>query len=134
MAAVLVLALVEPVTRVENTQLTDSENASIAENAMISKSAVQRLYKDCLKFPELQPSDLSLQMRSTLKSSSNIYTLVPSCMLLGSPSYRQALFFHLLSKVVLTYIASVPCVSDPAPRTSFVPVLSITDCWRWSTH
>jgi hypothetical protein len=49
---------VEPDTSVENTQLTDSENASIAENGMISKSAVQPLYKDCQEFPELQPSDL----------------------------------------------------------------------------
>jgi hypothetical protein len=32
---------VEPGISVENTQLTDSENTSIAENAMISKSAVQ---------------------------------------------------------------------------------------------
>jgi hypothetical protein len=60
---------VEPDISVENTQLTDSEYASTAENAMISKSAVQPLYKDCLKFPELQPSDLSLQMRGTLKCS-----------------------------------------------------------------
>jgi hypothetical protein len=52
---------VEPDISVENTQLTDSENASIAENAMISKSAVQRLYKVCLEFPELQLSDLSQQ-------------------------------------------------------------------------
>jgi hypothetical protein len=75
---------VEPEISIENTQLTDSENASNAENAMISKSAVQRLYKVCQEFPELQPSDLSPQMRSTLKSSCNIYTLVLSCMLFGS--------------------------------------------------
>ena len=42
---------VEPDISVENTQLTDSENASIAENATISKSAVQRLNKDCQEFP-----------------------------------------------------------------------------------
>jgi hypothetical protein len=34
------MAGVEPAISVENTQLTDSENASNAENAMISKSAV----------------------------------------------------------------------------------------------
>jgi hypothetical protein len=55
---------VEPATRVENTQLTDSENASNAENATISKSAVQSLYKHCLKFPELQPSDFPLGARA----------------------------------------------------------------------
>ena len=58
---------VEPATHVENTQLTDSENARIAENATISKSAVQSLYKDCLKFPELQPSDFPAWCKSTLK-------------------------------------------------------------------
>lgn len=67
---------VEPEISVANTQPTDSENASTVENAKISKSAVQPLYKDCLEFQELQPSDLSLQMRNTLKSSCNIYTLV----------------------------------------------------------
>jgi hypothetical protein len=50
---------VEPAISVENNQLTDSENARNAENATISKSAVQSLYKHCLKFPELQPSDFS---------------------------------------------------------------------------
>ena len=58
---------VEPAICVENTQLTDSENASIAENAAISKSAVQSLYKDCLKFPELQPSDFPAWCKNTLK-------------------------------------------------------------------
>ena len=48
---------VEPDISVENTQLTDFENASNAENATISKSTVQSLYEHCLKFPELQPSD-----------------------------------------------------------------------------
>ncbi len=38
---------VEPATRIENTQLIDSEIASNAENATISKSAVQSLYKHC---------------------------------------------------------------------------------------
>ena len=36
---------VEPEISVENTQPTDSENASTAENSTISKSAVQTLYK-----------------------------------------------------------------------------------------
>ena len=61
------VAGVEPATRVENTQLTDSEIASNAENATISKSAVQSLYKHCLKFPELQPSDFPAWCKSTLK-------------------------------------------------------------------
>jgi len=60
---------VEPATHVENTQLTDSENARIAENATISKSAVQSLYKDCLKFLELQPSDFPAWCKSNLKRS-----------------------------------------------------------------
>jgi len=38
---------VEPATRIENTQLIDSEIANNAENATISKSAVQSLYKHC---------------------------------------------------------------------------------------
>jgi hypothetical protein len=63
---------VEPAISVENTQLTESENASIAKNATISKSAVQPLYKDCQESPELQPSDISPQMRGTLKCSWNI--------------------------------------------------------------
>ena len=58
---------VEPDISVENTQLTDSENASIAENATISKSAVQSLYKDCQEFPELQPSDFPAWCKNTLK-------------------------------------------------------------------
>ena len=58
---------VEPDISVENTQLTDSENASNAENATISKSAVQSLYKHCLKFPELQPSDFPAPCKNTLK-------------------------------------------------------------------
>jgi hypothetical protein len=48
---------VKPTTHVENTQLIDSEIASNEENATISKSAVQSLYKVCQEFPELQPSD-----------------------------------------------------------------------------
>jgi hypothetical protein len=60
---------VEPAICVENTQLTDSENARIAENATISKSAVQSLYKDCLKFLELQPSDFPAWCKSNLKRS-----------------------------------------------------------------
>ena len=58
---------VEPAISVENTQLTDSEIASNAENATISKSAVQPLYNHCLKFPELQPSDFPAWCKSTLK-------------------------------------------------------------------
>jgi hypothetical protein len=60
---------VEPDISVENAQLTDSRNASFAGNAMISKSTVRSLYSDCQQFPEPQPSDLLLQMRSALKSS-----------------------------------------------------------------
>jgi hypothetical protein len=52
---------VEPAISAENTQLTDSENATI------SKSAVKPLYKHCLKFPELQPSDFPAWCKSTLK-------------------------------------------------------------------
>jgi hypothetical protein len=63
---------VEPDISVENTQLTDFENASIAENATISKSAVQSLYKDCLKFLELQPSDFPAWCKSNLKRSWSI--------------------------------------------------------------
>ena len=63
---------VEPATHVENTQLTDSENARIAENATISKSAVQSLYKVCQEFPELQPSDFPAPSMSTLKRSCSI--------------------------------------------------------------
>jgi hypothetical protein len=37
----------KPDISVDNTQLTDSENASNSENATISKSAVQSLYKVC---------------------------------------------------------------------------------------
>jgi hypothetical protein len=63
---------VEPDISVENTQLTDSENASIAENATISKSAVRSLYKDCPEFPELQPSDFPASCKNTLKRSCSI--------------------------------------------------------------
>src|ERR1700691_5425389 len=63
---------VEPAICVENTQLTDSENARIAENATISKSAVRSLYKDCLKFAKLQPSDFPASCKSTLKLSCSI--------------------------------------------------------------
>jgi hypothetical protein len=42
---------VKPEVSIENTQLTDSGNVSIAENATISKSSVQIAYKD---LPELQ--------------------------------------------------------------------------------
>jgi hypothetical protein len=42
---------VEPKTSVENTQLTDSENASNPNSTSIAKSSVQIAYKG---FPELQ--------------------------------------------------------------------------------
>ena|ERR1035438_4878952 len=63
---------VEPAISVENTQLTDSENPSNAENATISKSAVQSLYKVCQEFPELQPSDFPAPCKNTLKRSCSI--------------------------------------------------------------
>jgi hypothetical protein len=44
-------ALCEPAISIENTQLTDSENASNSSNATIAKSSVQIAYKD---FPELR--------------------------------------------------------------------------------
>jgi hypothetical protein len=49
---------VEPATRVEKTQLTDSEIASNAENATISKSAARSLYSllpELLELPKLHP-------------------------------------------------------------------------------
>ena len=61
------VAGVEPAISVENTQLTESEIASNAENATVSKSTVQSLYEHCLKFPELQPSDFPAWCKSTLK-------------------------------------------------------------------
>jgi hypothetical protein len=42
---------VEPGISTEDTQLTDSEIAGIAENAAISKSAALRLYKARQGFP-----------------------------------------------------------------------------------
>jgi hypothetical protein len=61
---------VEPDISVENTQLTDSGNASFAGNAMISKSTVQTLYKLFLEFPERQSSDIpSWRRRRILKRS-----------------------------------------------------------------
>jgi hypothetical protein len=66
---------VEPDNSVENTQLTDSWNASFAGNAMISKSTVQTLYKLFLEFPEHQSSDFpSWRRRRILKRSWNSYT------------------------------------------------------------
>lgn len=62
----------EPATHVENTQLIDSEIASNAENATISKSAVQSLYKVCQEFPELQPLDFPAPYKNTLKRSFSI--------------------------------------------------------------
>ena len=63
---------VEPDISVENTQLTESRNASNSSNATIAKSAVQSLYKDCLEFPELQHSDFPAWCKSTLKRSCSI--------------------------------------------------------------
>jgi hypothetical protein len=66
---------VEPDISVENTQLTDSGNASSAGNAMISKSTVQTLYKLFLEFPERQSSAFpSWRRRRILKRSWNSYT------------------------------------------------------------
>jgi hypothetical protein len=78
------VAGVEPATRVENTQLTDSEIASNAENATISKSAVQSLYKVCQEFPELQPSNFPAPCKSTLKRSCSISDF-GRCMLQRNP-------------------------------------------------
>jgi hypothetical protein len=69
---------VEPDIGIENTQLTDSGNASIAENATTSKSAVQSLYKDCQEFQELQPSGLPAWCKSTLKRSCSISDIDPN--------------------------------------------------------
>ncbi len=63
---------VEPATHVENTQLTESRNASNSSNATIAKSTVQSLYRDCLEFPELQHSDFPAWCKSTLKRSCSI--------------------------------------------------------------
>jgi hypothetical protein len=59
----------KPPSALKKSQLADSEIASNAENATISKSAVQSLYKDCLEFPELRPSDFPAWCKSTLKRS-----------------------------------------------------------------
>jgi hypothetical protein len=67
---------VEPDISVENDQPTDSEKTAIAENATISKSAVQSLYKDRMEFPKLQLSDLSLQMRSARSFLAAFHALV----------------------------------------------------------
>jgi hypothetical protein len=64
---------VEPAISVENTQLTDSENTSNAENATISKSTVQSLYS---LFPELlELPKLHLQTTPTLAKA---HSEVPS--------------------------------------------------------
>jgi hypothetical protein len=64
---------VEPGISVENTQLTDSENASIAGNAATSKSSVQIAYKD---FSELQNFQVSPTFAQHAEVLSNIYTLI----------------------------------------------------------
>jgi hypothetical protein len=47
---------VESNISIANTQLIDSENACISQNATIAKSSVQTTYKDLSKFPELHTS------------------------------------------------------------------------------
>ena len=64
---------VEPAISVENTQLTDSENASIAENATISISSVQITYKD---FPELQNFQASTALAQHAEVLFNVYTSI----------------------------------------------------------
>ena len=64
---------VEPDISIENTQLTDSENASISENATISKSSVQITYKD---FPELQNFQAFPALAQHAEVLFNIYTSI----------------------------------------------------------
>ena len=64
---------VEPAISVENTQLTDSENASIAENATIFISSVQITYKD---FPELQNFQASTALAQHAEVLFNVYTSI----------------------------------------------------------
>jgi hypothetical protein len=64
---------VEPAISIENTQLTDSENASVAENATIAKSSVQITYKD---FPELQNFQVSPALAQHAEVLLNIYTSI----------------------------------------------------------
>ena len=62
---------VEPAISVENTQLTDSENASNSSNATIAKSSVQITYKD---FPELQNFQASPTLAQHAEVLFYIYT------------------------------------------------------------
>jgi len=64
---------VEPAISIENTLLTDSENASIAKNATTSKSSVQITYKN---FSELQNFQVSPTFAQHAEVLSNIYTLI----------------------------------------------------------
>jgi hypothetical protein len=64
---------VEPDISVEHTQLTDSENGSIAENATISKSSEQITYKD---LPELHKFQASPALAQHAEVLFNIYTSV----------------------------------------------------------
>lgn len=64
---------VEPDIGVENTQLTDSENASNSSNATIAKSSVQITYKD---FPELQNFQASPALAQHAEVLFNIYTSI----------------------------------------------------------
>ena len=64
---------VEPDIGVENTQLTDSENASNSSNATIAKSSVQITYKD---FPELQNFQASPALAQHAEMLFNVYTSI----------------------------------------------------------
>jgi short chain dehydrogenase len=96
------------------------ENASNAENATISKSAVQSLYKDCLEFPELQPSDFPAPCKNTLKRSCSISD-IGGCKPQGnSRQFRKAFSFGFfqcaeeedrLSTVDLTLCPKYPWMS-----------------------
>jgi len=66
---------VEPDISVENTQLTDSGNASFSWNTMISKSSVQITYKD---FPELQNFQTSPALAQHAEVFFYIYTSLTS--------------------------------------------------------
>ena len=64
---------VESEISIENTQLTDSENASNSSNATIAKSSVQIAYKD---FPELQNFQASSAHAQHAEVLFNIYTSI----------------------------------------------------------
>ena len=64
---------VEPEISVENTQLTDSENASNSSNARITKPSVQITYKD---FPELHNFQAPPALAQHAEVLCNIYTSI----------------------------------------------------------